>query len=484
MNLSIETMPPALLQVITKPKRKSAPQHQRLPLATPSYTAQDVMDMLRHIDPDCSYSDWIKVGMALHEGGYSLDMWNSWSAQGSKYKQGECRDKWNGFNGAGGVSMGSLVHRAREGGYQRQGIGFNPLSQPNDPKEEKPPLVWHHWSELDSLPASQYLIKGLLNMGCMSVVFGASNSGKTFFALNMACHIALGWEWQGSKTKKGKVVYVAAEGGIGIRDRLKAFELLHELDGYGDIYLIPANISLGKDDSDHERVIEKIKSVDDVKLVVIDTLARAMGAGDENNASDMGAFVKNCDAIRHNTGAHVMVIHHSGKDEARGARGHSSLKAAIDTEIQVAQKSGIITALVSKQRDGKTGQSYAYELQEFEVRKDEDGDSVASCALVQTEPESKKDRLSGQPKATYQVLTNLMCEEGEHRKPKSGMKEHRCVSVAAFKDHFIKAGITNTDKPDSLNRLFLRQKNTLKNKGFIGEWEGYIWLTDKSDKAG
>ena len=56
----------------------------------------------------------------------------------------------------------------------------------------------------------------------------------------------------------------------------------------------------------------------DPALVVIDTLARSMGAGDENTAKDAAMFVRNCDLIREATGAHVMVIHHTGKDEEEG----------------------------------------------------------------------------------------------------------------------------------------------------------------------
>ena len=59
---------------------------------------------------------------------------------------------------------------------------------------------------------------------------------------------------------------------------------------------------------------------DNTALIVVDTLARSMGAGDENTAKDIAMFIRNCDLLRQSTGAHVMLIHHTGKDEGRGAR--------------------------------------------------------------------------------------------------------------------------------------------------------------------
>jgi RecA-family ATPase len=75
-----------------------------------------------------------------------------------------------------------------------------------------------------------------------------------------------------------------------------------------------------------------------VVLVVIDTLARAMAGGNENASEDMGAFVRNVDRVRSATSAHTMIVHHSGKNKAAGARGHSSLRAATDTEIEIDQR--------------------------------------------------------------------------------------------------------------------------------------------------
>ena len=73
-------------------------------------------DALRAIDPDCSYDEWLKVGMALKQEGAGCDTWDTWSSGGSKYKEGECQKKWKSFQ-RNDVTGGTLIHIARQHGY-------------------------------------------------------------------------------------------------------------------------------------------------------------------------------------------------------------------------------------------------------------------------------------------------------------------------------------------------------------------------------
>ena len=104
------------------------------------------------------------------------------------------------------------------------------------------------------------------------------------------------------------------------------------------LYVLPAGVDLCRSAADTKAIIIALAEIAEaaaVELVVVDTLSRALAGGNENSPDDMGAFVRNCDKIRQATGAHLMAIHHTGKDEARGARGHSLIKAAADTELEV-----------------------------------------------------------------------------------------------------------------------------------------------------
>lgn len=73
--------------------------------------------LLNAIPPDCSYDEWLKVGMALKHEGAALDVWDKWSSGGSKYKAGECAKKWKSFNRTE-VTGGTLFHIAMEYGYK------------------------------------------------------------------------------------------------------------------------------------------------------------------------------------------------------------------------------------------------------------------------------------------------------------------------------------------------------------------------------
>lgn len=79
----------------------------------------DLLKILEHIDPSsCDYQDWLTVGMALKEEGYSVSDWESWSLRdAARYHRGECAAKWNSFNGTGSpVTGGSIVQLAMDRG--------------------------------------------------------------------------------------------------------------------------------------------------------------------------------------------------------------------------------------------------------------------------------------------------------------------------------------------------------------------------------
>lgn len=474
MKLSINPAPAELIDFICSDKKAA----QTTSCTKTPVTVQEVEEMLSYLDPDMPYQDWVNVGMALHSEGFNLSLWDIWSSKGTKYKSGECAKKWQSFNEDAGISIGTLVKMAQDAGWVKNQY----RAEDSKTKKKEPSLQIIHWSKLNKLPKRRYLIKDILDEEAFSVVYGASNSGKTFFALDIACHVALGWVWKNKKIKKGSVIYIAGEGGLGISERLEAFRKHHKLDNYGDIYVIPQALILIGENDYTENFIKLVKDIPDIKLIIIDTLARSMNDGDENYAGDMGKFVQNCDIIRLKTKAHIMVIHHTGKDERKGARGSSALKAAIDTEIQISQSDGVIKGEVKKQRDGKIGYAVYFKLYEYEVSKDEDGNPMYSCALSESNIEEKRDHLKGQAKQTYQILRDLITDKGIKHIPKAGMKTQKTVRLDDFKDHFFKSKISDTDKADSISKAFGRQKSYLKDKGYIAEGDGYVWITDKPDK--
>lgn len=348
------------------------------------------------------------------------------------------------------------------------------------------PLVWFH----DIAPAIDAVdfVEGLLGLGGMSVTYGESNSGKTFFACDLALHVALGWEWFGRQIDGGGVIYVAAEGGFGIRNRVAAFRLHHGLTA-GDappFAIVPTSVNLRDPDADTDALIAAVNEAAEriavpVRLVVIDTLSRAMAGGNENASEDMGAVVTNADRVRQATGAHLMFIHHSGKDVARGARGHSLLRAATDTEIEVARDHdlGISSAKVTKQRDLPLEGEFSYRLETVELGTNQRGKAVTSCVVLQAEEGAarKPVKLSDAQRRALDQLKNCLADHGEIIRNSRDIPAVPVVRVSAWREALKRAGVTDNDTPSNERSQFKRIREALANKGILRIWDDFVWLT-------
>lgn len=333
-------------------------------------------------------------------------------------------------------------------------------------------------NDVRPLLASPYLVKGWLDRGAMSVVYGESNVGKSFFALSIAHHVARGVRWAGCRVVGGPVFYIASEGGRSFVNRVAA------LDGPSErLVVIPLSVDLCGSTLDAEAIAALIADEADARgepaLLVIDTLARSMGQDDENTAPDMGAFVRNVDLIREKTSAHVMVIHHSGKDRAKGARGHSSLLAATDTEIELTGEGDTVVAEAKKQRDMANGRRFAYRLAEVELGQDQDGDAVTTCRVEPCEVPEKDTKgaaLSDLQKITLEALRQFVDDHGTPNPGGTGWPEpgrFRTVPEDDFR-RFASAKHHHED-PHGRARAVRRSIEALQAKGVVQTNQGRIW---------
>jgi KaiC/GvpD/RAD55 family RecA-like ATPase len=255
---------------------------------------------------------------------------------------------------------------------------------------QKPKMVVEWFDEAaDSAlsdPGNQ-LIEGVLDEGGLSVIYGDSGSGKTFVTLDMGFHVGAGLDWNGKKVQRGLVVYVAAEGGRRIKRRIAALRKRFRED-HGDVApdplfaLVRYQIDLRSSDADLKSLLALVreaekKAGEKCVWLIVDTLSRAMAGGDENSPVDMGRVVASADRFRAETGAHFTYVHHTGKDAARGARGHSLLRAATDTEIETTAGSFTLT----KQRDGELGFKIGFKLVDLVIGDDAAGNCVKSAVV-------------------------------------------------------------------------------------------------------
>jgi hypothetical protein len=202
--------------------------------------------------------------------------------------------------------------------------------------------------EIATLPRPEPLIEDVLDLNTLGLLFGRSGSGKSFVALDWALCVSTATWWKGHRVLPGPVLYVAGEGAVGLGARLEAWQRFHDVHVPIQITWVPGTVDL----LDRRWVDAFVAVATDVApvLVVIDTLSRCMAGGDENSPKDMTTVIRALDAVRDATGACVIPVHHTGKDLTAGARGHSALRAALDTEIRVDSGDRIVSLHADKQR--------------------------------------------------------------------------------------------------------------------------------------
>lgn len=368
-------------------------------------SVEESYDLLQQIDPDLPREDWIRVGMALHheydgeDDGF--DLWNEWSAYGAKYPSEEAlRVQWDSFTrrvgpGRKQVTMATVKMLAKQ-------------SAPVDSQKlaavaEEARQVEHfdgkfpvqRQRDLTVLSGGQWLIKSVLPRSRDPIIlFGASGAGKSFLALDLCAAVARGVDWRGCRTKRGRALYIAAEGGTNIVKRLQAYCDHHAIDRATlDIDLITAAPNLLEQD-DVTEVVKSLAAFGPYDLVVIDTLAQVTPGANENAGEDMGPVLANLKAIQNATGATVIAVHHAGKDLSRGSRGWSGIKAAAEAQLEVVrdEDSGQRYMRVEKMKDGEDGARYGFKLEILQVGVDEDGDAITSCVPVPVDfvPQTKE----------------------------------------------------------------------------------------------
>lgn len=268
-------------------------------------------------------------------------------------------------------------------------------------------------------PGVTWSIKHLLPRTGLAVIYGQPGSGKSFMALDMVAAIARGVTWHGRRVRKGRVVYVAAEGAGGFASRMKAYALAHTLEEL-DIGVI-ADTPNFYAATDNKAIAERVREWEGADVIVIDTLSASSAGADENTGKDMNLIVGRMNKLQAATGALVVLVHHSGKDESKGARGWSGLKAAVDVEIEVSRpddgEPGRV-ARITKQKDGESGAAFGFELEMVELGFDEDGDPIRSCVVKTTDQiPTKRAKTAGvaaerRPRGQWKQMALHLVKEG------------------------------------------------------------------------
>lgn len=282
--------------------------------------------------------------------------------------------------------------------------------------------AWQIGSHFNSPP---YIVKGVLDEGETTTIFGASQTLKSFVALDMLLHVAAGMEWRGFKVKKTAVLVVLGEGAGSYPKRIYAWLKSHSLFGMPKdvapwLWVNPEPVDLH---NAPEMIADLINEASEaigepVKLVLIDTLSTNLGEGaDENSTGHMATIIaRSQQAVRKATDGKgsLVFVHHSGHGAGDRERGSSTLAGNLDNRILVYRDgdNGLgenITIQCRKRKDGELFDPFCLTYRVVNIGKDEDGDPITSLVLAKSDAEPIA--VTGKPKAKRKkTMQNLFDE--------------------------------------------------------------------------
>lgn len=457
-----------------------------------------------------SWDEWSHIGMATwrSSGGSQegREAWVSWSAKHPCHRPDACEERWKHWfrSPPTKLGFGTLYYLARQANplfvppfdgaiYMADGERYDPETgelpprdKPGHDRDKSRPAILS-LSELDALPPPKWLIEGLIPEQGMVVPYGPPKSGKTFIILSAGLHIAAGKPWFGREVQQGAVVYIAGEGVGGLSLRLRAMRAKYEIPATVPFWVVPRAVNF-RSEPEVASLAKLIRdTIGDVPLrfLVVDTLARAMVGADENLVKEVGPVIAACDWLREEFRCTVATIHHSGKDEGRGARGTSALRGAWDAAFEIKPGQQSVTMTVVDQKEAEGGQVLTFDMVAVPV-------GLGRTSLVPVLREAGQD--TGQEEQPGQMSRPNHVPGGMVRiaydalefaisGPQSQMlPDHpdippsvRGVSIEVFRRTFYERTATRT--ADTRKHAFSRATEELLRRQLIGVKDPWVWLS-------
>jgi len=411
---------------------------------------------------------WSIRGLNWLQGRSIAQEWSKLANDG-RYTDEGFEEAWNSYDPShpNPVGIGSLYKRAAELGWENL--------EPPAPNPLRYKLIGGQ--QLLLFPPLNWVIKGVLPTTGLAAFFGPSASGKSFLALDAAAAIACGAPWFGHRTQMAPVVYIALEGEAGYRSRVLAWEREYgqPLPAMMGFLMQPFKINDPQDVADLAAVTTQ------GSVIFIDTLNRAAPTADENSSRDMGQILEGAKALQAATSGLVVLIHHTGKDATKGARGHSSFFAALDGAVSVERGTTGRSWSVAKAKDGEDGLSYPFRLKRHVLSVDCDGDEISSCTV---ERDSCGVFSKPKPKGQFQQAALIAIKSAISTTTDIGRggcsPVTRCVKDDVAVSHIVATlGHVQPNKRKNRARTLL---DDLVKGGYLGSGlegdDGWVWLMD------
>ncbi len=284
---------------------------------------------------------------------------------------------------------------------------------------------------------------------------------KSFVAIDLALAIAYGLPWHGHDTpgSGAPVAYIAGEGRRGILRRVAGWRIQHRIEEKPPFFLSTGCAQFLESRSFREvraAIREVEEQVGKPVLIVIDTLNRNFGPGDENDTRDMTRFISACDKLREETGAAILIVHHVGVNDNGRARGSGVLRGAMDVEIKCKKSTMLINLTATKVKDARHPEPLCLRPMELELPyQDKKGRPLTTLVLDDAElpaPESVKVKLPPSTQFAYDILRKLAAD-GEP------------VHVEQWRKECYRRGIA--DGPAARRQAFSRARNRLLMDGLV-----------------
>jgi archaellum biogenesis ATPase FlaH len=331
--------------------------------------------------------------------------------------------------------------------------------------------------DIAQLPAISWRLKGIFPETGLCAIFGPSGSGKSFLAFDLGATIAQGEEWFFVKTSVTEVVYILLEGEAGLKHRVEAWEKgrSKKLPTNFRFLIQPMHLMTPGD------VEELINALPMQAVIFVDTLNRAAPTADENSSRDMGQILEAASRIARSTKGLVILVHHTGKDQGRGMRGHSSLFAALDGCIEVSRDAaGNRSWSVAKSKDGEDGTATRFKLVSHDLGKDADGEEIRSCTVERdiSQPFAPRMPKGKNQLSAFKAVKLLIENSPDHGKCQSGPST-LCVRV----DDAIDAVANQLLTTEANKRRHTAKKviDNLKDQAYFSggidsSGEAWLWL--------
>ena len=356
-------------------------------------------------------------------------------------------------------------------------------------KPKKPRFEIVRFDDVNQTLSKDYVVQGFLGAAEFSLFVAKPGTAKSVLAGDIGCHIASGMDWHGRKVKNGLVVFFAGERRDLTERRIAAWAKQHS-DVTGIPFVIvsgPLDLTAGVFDAQAlAKTIAELAAEYEMpcRLVILDTVTRLFGLGDQNSSKDMGRFVRSVDELTQATGAHVAAIHHSGWAGDRG-KGAIDLDGAIDVsfgiEVIGTGPTKVFTLKNTGANDGSEGTITAFKLESVDLGSDADGNVTSAPVVVQADASKQNgSNLKGNTVKALDSLKRSIEAHGECPPDGSPGFEDDVLTVTRdqWRDQFY--ADTRVKEPDiiqgTLTQRFTRAFTELMEADQIGTTGERCWI--------